>query len=317
MCSDGKFYTAKISLSFCNDEEFTCIDGHCVNMYERCDGTPHCQDESDEEDCNLVVPISGYNKFQVPPPLEGESSLKVKASYSINKVLYINEDENYVKFNYHIKKEWYNSYLTYQNLKRNSQNLIFNDEKEKIWKPWLESINMEDVEKCKQTDKEEKFQIVFNKSKPLSKSPYNVYQNSYLYKGSENLLVQEYAWTCEYICQFDYYWYPFDTQNCPIIISVTSGRYDIYGGKIEYVGKHDLGRYYFKSINNCDIDKYGSSGIFIDFTFKRPILGKIITMFLPTGMLLLISQLSTVFSKVFMDLVIEVNTTLLLVLTTL
>ena len=176
---------------------------------------------------------------------------------------------------------------------------------------------MENREKCKQTEKEEVFEIVFNKSSHFHTSPYNEHQNSYLFDGSENLLIQDWDWTCEYICEFDYHWYPFDSQNCPIIVNVTSNKYDIFGSKVEYEGKEDLGRYYFKSINHCNIDKYGRSGIFIDFTLKRPILGKIITMFLPTGMLLLISQLSTVFSKVFMDLVIEVNTTLLLVLTTL
>ena len=40
-------------------------------------------------------------------------------------------------------------------------------------------------------------------------------------------------------------------------------------------------------------------------------------MFLPTGMLLLISQMSTAFSLHFLDVVIEVNATLFLVLTTL
>ena len=41
------------------------------------------------------------------------------------------------------------------------------------------------------------------------------------------------------------------------------------------------------------------------------------TVFLPTFMLLIISQMSTLFSNNYLDLVIDVNVTVLLVLTTL
>ena len=59
-------------MSFCTDEEFTCDDGNCVDMSLRCDGTTNCQDGSDEKKCRLIVPNIGYNKFMVPPPLDGE-----------------------------------------------------------------------------------------------------------------------------------------------------------------------------------------------------------------------------------------------------
>ena len=58
-------------------------------------------------------------------------------------------------------------------------------------------------------------------------------------------------------------------------------------------------------------------GLFIDLIIKRPILHNFMVLFLPTGMLITISQVSTAFSQSFKDMVIEVNTTLLLVLTTL
>ena len=84
-----------------------------------------------------------------------------------------------------------------------------------------------------------------------------------------------------------------------------------------YSGNHDLGKYQFRDLKFCDVDKYGRLGIFVDLSFKRPLTGQFMTMFLPTGMLLLISQMSTSFSGTFLEMVIEVNTTLLLVLTTL
>ena len=149
------------------------------------------------------------------------------------------------------------------------------------------------------------------------RNAYTTFYNAYLFSGSENMIFQEWDWTCEYICKFDYFWYPFDTQNCPLIHNSSQTNWKIVGEEIDYSGPKNLGKYLFKSINYCLMNKYGQEGFFIDFTFQRPVLNTLITMFLPTGILLLISQMSTVFSRNFMDLVIEVNTTLLLVLTTL
>ena len=108
------------------------------------------------------------------------------------------------------------------------------------------------------------------------------------------------------------HWYPFDTQNCPFIRNSTSLKEILRANGVYYKGTEEVGRYFFQSINYCEVDKQGRTGLFIDFTIKRPILNNLITLFLPTGMLLGISQLSVVFK----DLVIEVNTSLLLVLTT-
>ena len=138
------------------------------------------------------------------------------------------------------------------------------------------------------------------------------------FKGSRSALSLNHTWSCESICEFEYGWYPFDVQNCFLhgylpgkIIQETRVK------NVTYSGRHDLGKYTFRSLKFCNVDKYGRLGIFVDLSFKRPLTGHFITMFLPTGMLLLISQMSTTFSGTFLEMVIEVNTTLLLVLTTL
>ena len=127
------------------------------------------------------------------------------------------------------------------------------------------------------------------------------------------------VWTeCECECEFEYGWYPFDVQNC-FIHGKLPGEIiiDTQFKNVTYSGHHDLGKYQFRGLKFCNVDKYGRLGIFVDLSFKRPLTGHFITMFLPTGMLLLISQMSTTFSGTFLEMVIEVNTTLLLVLTTL
>ena len=67
LCHKGQPYTTHLKLSGCNPEgEFTCDDGQCVTMEERCDQVPDCRDDSDEMGCQLLVLKKSYNK-KVPP----------------------------------------------------------------------------------------------------------------------------------------------------------------------------------------------------------------------------------------------------------
>ena len=62
----GQHYTTQLTLTGCKDGQFTCRDGQCVTMEQRCDQLVHCRDKSDERDFQLLVLEDGYNK-KVPP----------------------------------------------------------------------------------------------------------------------------------------------------------------------------------------------------------------------------------------------------------
>ena len=47
-CHKGEPYTTFFKLTGCLDGDFTCDDGQCVRMEQRCDQLPDCDDESDE-----------------------------------------------------------------------------------------------------------------------------------------------------------------------------------------------------------------------------------------------------------------------------
>ena len=124
-------------------------------------------------------------------------------------------------------------------------------------------------------------------------------------------------WTSEFLCEFDHRWYPFDTQNCFMHFSTDGNNLKLRVGNVSYKGKEEIGKYQIKKINFCDTDKNGKNGIFVDITYNSPMTGYIMTLFLPTGMLLPISQVSSTYDSKYFELIIEINTTLLLVLTTL
>ena len=65
-CNKGRPYSATFKLSGCLDDEFTCGDGQCINIKNRCDQIINCRDKSDEQGCQLLVLDDGYNK-DIPP----------------------------------------------------------------------------------------------------------------------------------------------------------------------------------------------------------------------------------------------------------
>ena len=132
-------------------EEFTCFDGSCVSLDERCEGKTDCQDRSDEEDCKTLVTFNGYNKLFAPPPLQNQSKLLIDISINIDKIIDIHENEGFFTAKMTLFRKWRNSQLTYQNLKRNPiKNKMSTDDIERIWKPYFvfENIRHNDYSKA-------------------------------------------------------------------------------------------------------------------------------------------------------------------------
>ena len=72
-CNEGKSYKTWLKLTGCDQStEFTCNDGQCIEMEERCNQVPDCRDESDERGCRVIVLKDGYNKNISPIGRAGE-----------------------------------------------------------------------------------------------------------------------------------------------------------------------------------------------------------------------------------------------------
>ena len=90
-------------------------------MNERCDQIIQCQDESDEDDCSLLVFKESYNKL-VPPISfnQADSSIipvSIRVSTSLRNVLEISEFTHTIDLKLGITLEWYDNRVLYHNLK--------------------------------------------------------------------------------------------------------------------------------------------------------------------------------------------------------
>ena len=136
----------------------------------------------------MLVPSIGYNKYLIPPPLQNEDFTFIDLIANVRETIYIDEDKKIMRLKKQNTRFWYNSYLTFQNLRRYSINLIQMNDKENMWIPFFELINSESKEKCKRTEESETFtasptqNFIFNGKNEL--------RNAFLFKvGCKNCLM--------------------------------------------------------------------------------------------------------------------------------
>ena len=128
----GESYSRRLKLTGCMKGEFTCSDGQCIKMDERCDQIIHCKDDSDEENCYLLVfkKEESYNKKVAPFSLDTEKNIipvEVNVSTTLMNVLDISERAHTIDLKIGITLKWYENRVLYYNLKTKEALNILSD----------------------------------------------------------------------------------------------------------------------------------------------------------------------------------------------
>ncbi|KAK7085451.1 hypothetical protein SK128_028024, partial [Halocaridina rubra] len=126
-----------ITLSQCVDDEFTCNNGDCIDLDSKCDGQPHCSDESDEGViCRCLpqhIPLYWQNICPSPNPY-------VYVHVQLNGIYSVSLETNSYSVCLTITMSWTDPRLTFNNL--SNQTFIVSPETvENLWMPTMLFLN--------------------------------------------------------------------------------------------------------------------------------------------------------------------------------
>jgi hypothetical protein len=317
-CSPNGTYSAWLTMTACNDTEYTCASGNCVPMEQRCDGKRQCADGTDEQNCKIVTPAVGYDMFLTPPPINPKYEfLEVNMTLNILDIIDIDQVKGLFNTKVSVRTLWHDSGLTYNNLKSESKRNKLNKESKFLWSPVVIYEPVINKDRVKEMLDYSDWKIIATNISDYTPAGQTSNNNGYKYSGATNLQDLTTQESVEWVCNFQLFWYPFDTQTCRLKFYIQQDWANLYPEKMIYSGPLELIQFNIQSYNICSIQIGDKVGVEATMVFGRPLVSNILTVFIPTLILLVISHVANSFDKDYIDMVIGVNLTVLLVLASL
>ena len=318
-CSESEIHVRNLTLTGCSENEFTCGTGACISMEKRCDSVEDCEYGSDELDCKKVYRPPGYNNFLIPVTDKGRSSVRVNVSVDIEDILDIDELKEKFVIKFTFKRDWFDNRLVFLNLKEFSTDLNKIEPKEwnELWYPSIDINNIESEKKFKATSIKNIKKVIPNSNFTYKMSLIEYEQNSQVFKGSDNAITLSKQWSVEFICHYNTAKYPFDTQICKMeFVEGFNGMY-LHPSDLSFNKDISLNSYFVREVAMCRTVAAEKQAIVVEVTLGRPLVSNILTVFIPTTILMFISYMARVFEEDYLDMVLQVNLTVLLVQATL
>ena len=260
---------------------FTCDDGDCIPLEQRCDHLFDCQDQSDEHDCNFVTFNQG-SYLKNYPPMSRQSKTKIQVKVIISDISAIDELQMGFQAKLVVFMTWRDSRLTYFNLIDNDENLVSLNMMKELWIPKLVFVNSN----MHLTDYLMKVKKVQLTGTPL---PHSYLYEGKQYEGKDNDIILVGSLDGEFSCTYNLQNYPFDTQVCSIIMKLPEHLQDnlqITESSIEYKGEEQLVQF---RIQDVDIEHNEKSLIKIKVILKRIPLYHIFVTYIPTTCILIMA----------------------------
>ena len=305
-------YEINLTLHACNSDQFACDNAFCIPMKNRCDAVEDCVDGSDEQDCGKLIMNPGYMK-DLTPILH--SSQEVVVNFSVNILnIEVHENTNTFVTKGSCTRQWFDRRLTYKHLKNDSRrmNRFPSVDVEAIWYPVVLFYNIRSLESSLETSRlRDVLEAI-----PNDNFTYTAEDNMHIFKGSENALSLKREYNVEWNCEYAYHWYPFDSQVCRMEFLDTTYHTDFNPTDLQHNPNISLSRYSLSKMRMCKAFVHEMEAIVVEVTLGRPIISNLLTVFVPTLLLVIISFTARVFAEEYIDMVIQVNLTILLVLAT-
>ena len=216
-CHSGKPYTTELKMTGCKEGSFTCNDGQCIKMVQRCNQVPECRDKSDEVGCQLIFLENNYNK-NIPPigqTVDGSSfPAEVSISITLMKVVEIEERDHSIHLQFEINLQWRENRVKYQNLKgKTSLNALTKPDISMLWLPLIIYDNTDQKDSTRMGQSWEWVTgVSVIKEGDFTRSGLQEVDEAEIFEGNENTLTMVQTYTREFQCEYMLQRYPFDTQ---------------------------------------------------------------------------------------------------------
>ena len=191
-----------MSSSSCDEHQFTCSGGVCIDLMARCDNINDCEDRSDEADCSRVSLEPTYQKFIVPPSSQvtEDNKTEVTISVSLSTIMDISEVGGYFQVQFDLIMNWFESRLRFKNLKDDMNlNSFLPTENNEVWVPELIFVNTENKPSTI-TDDRTSIKVEKRGDYILSLSSEN--ENIQYFEGSKNPLEMRRFYNQRFLCDY-------------------------------------------------------------------------------------------------------------------
>ncbi|ROT63777.1 putative glycine receptor subunit alpha-2 [Penaeus vannamei] len=312
------FGTRQWTLGICGEGEFTCADGICIDLDKRCDLRVDCLDQSDEMACSLVdIPV-GYRTFiPPPPPVPGEP---LRIAFDVNVIAFPNIATQDLTFTATLLPtlRWQDTRLNFLNLKADrTLNLLSREASASIWTP---RVFFSNAQGNLFTNLGEGSRVECVREGPPTPGAPSLPEEVNVFKGHENSLEMSQLYTATYSCDFLLAMFPFDSQECSLnftLVSAASTYMVLEPGLSLYSGPTFLIEYQIGTTTISSSNEGEFSVIQVKVRFYRRYTFYLLTLYIPTVLLILIAYATFFFNPDDFNSRVVVAVTSLLVLTSL
>ena len=202
----------------CKPLEFTCTDGTCISLENRCDIIQDCPDKSDETNCMSFV-LNNY--LSQDPPIKDRygngTSLEMKAT--VSSISHFDEMDMTFKARFSLQLKWYDWRVTFYNLKASKDNFNFIGKfyLVDLWLPRLTFSNCVDEASLQFDDLSS---VISQRKGEATLNSQEEIQENEIFDGDVNPLVYNRTYELDLECNFKLEKYPFDYQSCFINVSI-------------------------------------------------------------------------------------------------
>ena len=218
--------------------------------------------------------------------------------------LEIQEKQKTLKVAFVLERTWYDNRLTFWHLKTNpALNVLWERTHEPLWYP---KLRFENADKSRSNAAYYHTWRVLRDSQitPILEYP-GTEKVANKFRGSDHMLMYKVEFLYHMRCVFDLEGFPFDKQTCRLNMKLPEDYTDfvkVWARRIEYDmndNKHELTEYSAEKILFCS--QANGARLVVEIVFGRPLLGNILTTFLPTLLLLVVRSNSNYNCLIFVD----------------